>query len=91
MRADNMSFQQALGYVRSKRAIICPNYGFQNELKRYETVLKKKAVTNKNDKEPDTAAEKKAVFNFLNEEQNQPIKEKQNFSATTGANYSHYG
>jgi hypothetical protein len=66
MRAENMSFQQALGYVRSKRAIICPNYGFQNELKRYETFLKKKTATSKNEKEPDNLAEKKAVINFLN-------------------------
>ncbi len=41
MRAEAMGFQQALTYVRNKRSIICPNYGFQNELKRYETALKK--------------------------------------------------
>ena len=91
MRAENMSFQQALGYVSSKRSIVCPNYGFQNELKRYETVLKKKAVTSKNEKEPDTLAEKKAVINFLNEEQNQSINQKQKLNATTGSNYSHFG
>lgn len=41
MRSEGMSFKQAMDYVRSKRAIICPNYGFQNELKRYELALKK--------------------------------------------------
>lgn len=29
MRAENMAFKQALDYVRSKRAIVCPNDGFQ--------------------------------------------------------------
>ncbi len=36
-----MGFKQAMEYVRSKRPIICPNYGFQNELKHYEQALKK--------------------------------------------------
>ena len=45
MRAEAMSFQQALTYVRNKRSIICPNYGFQNELKRYEVVLKKTSTS----------------------------------------------
>ena len=36
-----MTFKQALEYVRSKRAVVCPNYGFQNELKKYEQTIKK--------------------------------------------------
>lgn len=36
-----MGFKQSLDYVRSKRNIVCPNYGFQNELKRLELNLKK--------------------------------------------------
>jgi hypothetical protein len=41
MRQEGMSFKQAMDYVRGKRSVICPNYGFQSELKRYELVLKK--------------------------------------------------
>ena len=40
MRAEKMSFKQALDYVRAKRTIVCPNDGFQKELKRFETSLK---------------------------------------------------
>jgi hypothetical protein len=40
MRAEKMTFKQALDYVRAKRSIICPNDGFQTELKRYELSLK---------------------------------------------------
>jgi len=36
-----MTFTQAMDFVRSKRPIICPNEGFQKELKHYETLLKK--------------------------------------------------
>ena len=36
-----MAFKQGLDYVRSKRSIVCPNEGFQRELKRYELTLKK--------------------------------------------------
>ena len=32
---------QGIGYVRSRRPIINPNYGFQTELSRYEQQLKK--------------------------------------------------
>jgi hypothetical protein len=35
MRAEGMNFKQAMDYVRAKRSIICPNEGFQKELKRY--------------------------------------------------------
>jgi len=41
MRAEGMTFKQAIDYVRSKRSIICPNEGFQKELKRYEITVKK--------------------------------------------------
>ena len=36
-----MTFLNALAYVRSKRSIVNPNYGFQNELKKFEINLKK--------------------------------------------------
>jgi hypothetical protein len=57
MRAEGMSFKQAMDYVRAKRSVICPNYGFQNELKRLETQLKK----NRQDREQ---LEKKNVNSF---------------------------
>jgi hypothetical protein len=41
MRAEGMALKQAMDYVRAKRSVICPNYGFQNELKRLEMQLKK--------------------------------------------------
>lgn len=41
MRAEGMTFKQAIDFVRSKRSIIYPNDGFQKELKRYELTLKK--------------------------------------------------
>lgn len=34
MREKSFSLQQGIMYVRSKRPIINPNYGFQNELSR---------------------------------------------------------
>jgi hypothetical protein len=40
MRAEKMNFKQALDYVRAKRTIVCPNDGFQKELKRFEISLK---------------------------------------------------
>ncbi len=36
-----MTFNHAMDYVRLKRSIICPNYGFQSELKRYDMALRK--------------------------------------------------
>lgn len=48
MRGEGMGFKQGLDYVRSKRAIICPNEGFQKELKRFELYVKKMP---KNDRE----------------------------------------
>jgi hypothetical protein len=45
MRAEGMACKQAIDHVRSKRAIICPNEGFQKELKRYETIAKKLSPT----------------------------------------------
>jgi hypothetical protein len=51
MRKEGMSFKQALDYVRNKRSIICPNYGFQNELKRFELTLKKQPKKGASEKE----------------------------------------
>lgn len=70
-----MGFKQSLDYVRSKRNIVCPNYGFQNELKRLELNLKKPKVgkdqtfTNYSD-----YSEKKVVLDFLNEDRKIPGK-----------------
>lgn len=41
MREKGFSFQQGLGYVRARRGIVNPNYGFQTELSRYDQQLKK--------------------------------------------------
>lgn len=70
-----MGFKQSLDYVRSKRNIVCPNYGFQNELKRLELNLKKTKVgkeqtfTNYSE-----YSEKKIVLDFLNEDKKTPAK-----------------
>jgi len=36
-----MSFKKALDYIRMKRTFVCPNDGFQRELKRYELTVEK--------------------------------------------------
>ena len=41
MKTEGYSFTQALELVRSRRSIINPNFGFQNELKKYDLKLKK--------------------------------------------------
>ena len=75
MRGENMGFKQSLDYVRSKRNVVCPNYGFQNELKRLELNLKKSKVgkdqtfTNYSE-----YSEKKIVLDFLNEDKKTPSK-----------------
>jgi hypothetical protein len=51
MRGEGMSFSQALEYVRSKRKMVCPNYGFQAELKKYSALLDNLRSQSKNDKE----------------------------------------
>lgn len=47
MRAEKMSYEQAMGYVRCKRSFICPNYGFVDEMKKYDLKLKKHRKQNK--------------------------------------------
>lgn len=44
MREKGFTMSQGIQYVRSRRPIINPNYGFQNELTRYEQQLKKGAI-----------------------------------------------
>jgi hypothetical protein len=34
-----MTFSKAMALVKSKRPIICPNIGFQNQLQQYESIL----------------------------------------------------
>ncbi len=41
MKEKGFSLQQGINYVRSRRPIINPNYGFQTELSRLEQNLKK--------------------------------------------------
>ena len=36
-----MTFKQAFDFVRARRSIVCPNDGFQKELKRYEIAVKR--------------------------------------------------
>ena len=75
-----MSFQHALGYVRSKRSVVCPNYGFQNELKKYELQLRKDNPAFKDFKEEqsttldyNTFKDKKAVFDFMGDYKKRPL------------------
>ena len=62
-----MSFQHGLGYVRSKRSVVNPNYGFQNELKKYELELRKNNNQGMKEEEAttltyDSYKDKKATF-----------------------------
>lgn len=41
MRTKGLSFKQSLELTRAKRNIVNPNYGFQNELSKYELTLRK--------------------------------------------------
>ena len=54
-----MTFKQALDHVRSKRPIVCPNDGFQKELKRYEVTIKKLPPVDKEEKKEDVDNGKK--------------------------------
>lgn len=44
MKEKGFTLQQGTQYVRSRRPIINPNYGFQNELSKLEMQLKKGTV-----------------------------------------------
>jgi hypothetical protein len=44
MKEKSFNLNQAMQLVRSKRSIVNPNYGFQNELSRLEQQLKKAAL-----------------------------------------------
>ncbi|CAD8096229.1 unnamed protein product [Paramecium primaurelia] len=39
MRKQGMSFQEAFQFVRLKRSVVCPNFGFQRQLKQFEREL----------------------------------------------------
>ena len=41
MRDKGYSFKHSLQLVRSRRPIVNPNYGFQDELTKYEKTLQK--------------------------------------------------
>jgi len=40
MTENNMSFQDAYSFVKSKRYVIFPNFGFIKQLQEFETFLK---------------------------------------------------
>lgn len=40
MREKNYTFKKALQFIKAKRKIANPNYGFQNELSQYEIFLR---------------------------------------------------
>ena len=42
MRAEEITFKEAINNVKNKRPIVCPNEGFQNELKKFEATVVKK-------------------------------------------------
>ena len=42
MREKGYSLSEGIKEIRKKRSIVNPNYGFQNELSRYEMFLRKK-------------------------------------------------
>ena len=50
MRKNDMGFKQAITLLRNKRKSVCPNLGFEMQLKKYEVELQKK--TQKGQKEP---------------------------------------
>lgn len=82
MRAAGMGFKQAMDYVKAKRAIICPNFGFQNELRMYELTLKSNMKLDKTKKEDNAEnQEKKIVLEFISEDK-APTKADVKLSAT---------
>jgi hypothetical protein len=98
MRAERMGFKQAFDYVRSKRTIVCPNDGFQRELKKYELTLKKMQTMEKEKPfesmtQSEQIQEKKVVLEFLKEEKPESSKVGPKMNATVGSGYgrSHYG
>ena len=79
-----MSFKQAMDYVRSKRSVICPNYGFQNQLKRYELILKKPKQQKKEFSYANYSdfTEKKIVMDFIYDDDKKQQKRQEKFSYT---------
>jgi len=45
MKKENMSFKEAIAYVRKSRPAVLPNLGFERQLKKYEEVLKRVSKT----------------------------------------------
>lgn len=40
MKMQRLTFHEALNYCRKKRSVVCPNLGFEKQLKLYERSLK---------------------------------------------------
>ena len=57
MRVEKLGFVQSYNFVKKKRPIICPNFGFVRQLKQFESEIK-----SKHDK--DTEKIQKEVFQF---------------------------
>jgi hypothetical protein len=43
MKKNSWSFKEAIGFVRKSRPEVCPNLGFEMQLKKYEREIFKKA------------------------------------------------
>jgi hypothetical protein len=39
MKENSWNFEKAYSYVRARRSVICPNYGFVKQLKKYAEKL----------------------------------------------------
>ena len=39
MRENKIGFNEAFNFVKKRRSVICPNYGFQRQLKQFEREL----------------------------------------------------
>lgn len=87
-----MSFKQSLEYVRSKRSIICPNEGFQRQLKRYELTLKRSLPQLEKDKEKveenmvqsEQFQEKQVIMEFLKDQKKEESRPGMKMNATVG-------
>ena len=46
MRKNSWRYLESLKYVRDRRNLVDPNFGFKKRLKEYEIILKKRGVYN---------------------------------------------
>ena len=62
MKEKGYSFKSGLQLVKSKRKVANPNYGFQDELTRYELFLKKQVLDQR--EKPFSRQEKRMVMDI---------------------------